>query len=115
MEWVMKHSRIWVYLALLFSPDLARAQSENASDSTELIRALLARVEQLEKRVAELEGRPGPSAVAAQPAVAAVGPATPPPETAAVVPNQVAEAPQVHMGHGGMRPMSVPSTHIAGF
>ena len=111
----MKHSRVWVCLALLFSPDLARAQAANPSDSTALIRALLARVEQLEKRVAELEGRPvSLAAPAPRPPVEAAEPATRAPETVAG-PNQVAEAPPVHMGHGGMTPMSVPSTHIAGF
>jgi len=108
----MKHSRVWMYLALLFSPDLARAQSANPSDSTELIRALLARVEHLEKRVAELEGRAGPSAPGAPP-VAAVEPIRVP-DTIAVEPNLV-EAPPVHRGHGGMTELSVPSTHIAGF
>src|SRR3984893_2937027 len=97
----MRYLWIWVCLALLFPPDLARAQSANPSDSTDLVRALLARVEQLEKRVAELEGRPLSSAPAAQPPVAAPEPAV--------------RAPQVHMGHGGVTQMSVPSTHIAGF
>src|ERR1700730_5034514 len=118
----MRYLWIWVCLALLFPPDLARAQSANPSDSTDLVRALLARVEQLEKRVAELEGRPLSSAPAAQPPVAApepavraAEPATRAPDTVTAGPNQVAEAPQVHMGHGGVTQMSVPSTHIAGF
>jgi hypothetical protein len=109
----MKYSRVWVCLSLLFVPAVARAQSANSSDSTDLIRALLSRVEQLEKRVAELEGRPGPSAPA-QPAVAVAEPATRAPDTVPAGPNQVAEAPQVHMGHG-MPQMTAPSTHIAGF
>jgi hypothetical protein len=98
----MKYWRVWVCLSLLFAPAVARAQPANPSDSTDLVRALLARVERLEKRVAELEGRPGPSAPSARPPVAAAEPAV------------AAAAPQVHMGHG-MPQMTAPSTHIAGF
>src|SRR6476660_965029 len=94
MERLMKYSRIWLWLGLLFAPAAVRAQPANSSDSTELVKALLDRVEQLEKRVAELEGRSGPPAPAAQPAVAAAEPATTAPATAAS-PNPVAEAPQV--------------------
>src|SRR5579859_5233493 len=115
MEWVMKYSRIWVWL--LLSP-VVRAQSANASDQAELVRALLSRVEQLEKRVAELEGRSGVPAPSAQPAIAAAepAPAAKPPEPEAAGPNQVTAAPQVHVGHGGGMPdMTAPSTHIAGF
>jgi hypothetical protein len=121
MEWLMKYSRVWVYLGLLFAPVVASAQPATSSDSTELVKALLARVEQLEKRVAELEGRPGPTGPAVQPGVAAAQPATVTepaaraPDTAAAGPNQVAETPQVHIRHGGMPEMNVPSTHIAGF
>ena len=117
----MKYSRISVCLALLFAPVVVRAQSAGASDSAELVRALLTRVEQLEKRVAELEGRSGAPTTAPQPAIAAAepavaAPAAKVPETAAAGPNQVAEGPHVHMGHGGGMPdMTAPSTHIAGF
>jgi len=117
----MKYSRLWVCLVALFAPAMVRAQAANASDSAELVRALLARVEQLEKRVAELEGRSGAPAPAAQPATAAAqppvaAPAAQAPETAAAGPSQVAAAPQVHMGHGGGMPdMTAPSTHLAGF
>jgi hypothetical protein len=115
MERLMKYSRVWVCLGLLFAPAVVRAQPANSSDSTELVKALLDRVEQLEKRVAELEGRSGPAAPAAQPAVAAAEPATAAPATATAGSNQVAEAPPVHMGHGRIPQMTVPSTHIAGF
>ncbi|HXI39010.1 MAG TPA: hypothetical protein VNH83_03485 [Bryobacteraceae bacterium] len=116
----MKYLRMCVCLSLLLSPAVVHAQPATASDSAELVRALLSRVEQLEKRVAELEGRSGTpapvaqSATGASPAVSA--PAAQPPETAAAGPNQVASAPQVHMGHGGRMPdMNAPSTHLAGF
>src|SRR5437762_296907 len=46
-------------LVTIISPAVVRAQAANSSDSAELIRALLSRVEHLEKRVAELEGRSG--------------------------------------------------------
>src|SRR5258708_2916164 len=121
MERVMKYSRTWVCLSLLISPALVRAQPANSSDSAELIRALLSRVEQLEKRVAELEGRSGtpgpatpPAITAAQPAVAA--PAAQAAETAAAEPNPVASAPQGHMLHGSGRPdITSSSTRLAGF
>src|SRR5438477_3625638 len=80
MEWLMKYLWVWLSLSLLFSP-AARAQPANSSDSTDMIRALLARVEQLEKRVAELEGRPGVPAPAAQPVTAAAEPANRAPDT----------------------------------
>ncbi len=106
----MKHSR-WLVCLWLLWPAVICAQSANSSDSAEMIRALLNRVEQLEKRVAELEGRPGQSAVAppaaAQPPTEAAPPATP-------EPSQVVAAPQTHMGHG-VTEMLAPSTHIAGF
>src|SRR5437868_2272689 len=114
MEWLMKYLWVWLSLSLLFSP-AARAQPANSSDSTDMIRALLARVEQLEKRVAELEGRPGVPAPAAQPVTAAAEPANRAPDTIPTGANQVAEAPPAHMGHGGIPQISVPSTHIAGF
>ena len=111
----MKHLRIWVCLSLLFAPAVVSAQPASTSDSADLVRALLNRVEQLEKRVAELEGRSGTPAPSGQPAVAAAAPAITAPETAAAHPNQIAEGPQVHMGHGRTSEMNVPSTHIAGF
>jgi len=111
----MKYSQAWVCLWLMFSPAGARAQAATPSDSADLIRALLARVEQLEKRVAELEGRSGPSVPAAQTAATAVEPAAASLDTAAAGPGQATEAPHVHVGRGGMQETSGPSTHIAGF
>src|SRR5713101_6441078 len=112
MELLMRYSRIFICTWLVLSPALVCAQTTNSADSGELIRALLARVEQLEKRVAELEGRPGaPVAAAPQPGPAVAEAAAP----NAAAPNQVVAAPEVHLGHGGAGPMTVPATHIAGF
>src|SRR6266576_3482217 len=106
----MNYSRIWVCLSLLFAPAVVCAQPASTADSTDLVRALLNGVDQLEKRVAELEGRSGTPSPAGQPAVAAAEPAAAPattaPETVAAHPNQIAEGPQVHMGHGGAPQMT---------
>jgi hypothetical protein len=104
-----------VCFSLLLSPAVVCAGSNGSDDSAEMIRALLARVEHLEKRVAELEGRSNPSAPApaasAQPGDAPlVAPAAPETPTA-----QAVAAPQVHTGHMGMPQMTELSTHLAGF
>src|SRR5579872_6796263 len=109
-SWSMRFARIVVCLSLLSLPAIVGAQSPGSNDSAEMIRALLARVDQLEKRVAELEGR-SPSALApaapSRPAAAAVvAPAAP--ETATV---SVSAEPQIHSG----MPLGMPATHIAGF
>ena len=106
----MRFPRIVICFSLLSLPAIVGAQSPGSNDSAEMIRALLARVDQLEKRVAELEGR-SPSALApaapSQPGAAAVvAPAAP--ETATV---SVAAEPQIHSG----MPLGMPATHIAGF
>ena len=106
----MRFARIVVCFSLLSLPAIVGAQSPGSNDSAEMIRALLARVDQLEKRVAELEGR-SPSALApaapSRPAAAAVvAPAAP--ETATV---SVSAEPQIHSG----MPLGMPATHIAGF
>ena len=99
-------------ISLLVSPARLCAQANSSNDSAELIRALLARVDQLEKRVAELEGRSG-SAVAPAPAVPQPSAAVvaPPPEAR---PPQAPVGPDIHGGHMGS-PETGPSTHIAGF
>jgi hypothetical protein len=100
----MRHIVIVTCFALLVSPVLC-AEATHSNDSSELIRALLARVEQLEKRVAELEGRSSPSAAATpQPAPAAAAATAP-----------LAAEPADHMGHMGQGEMTTPSTHLAGF
>ena len=110
----MRFARIVICSSLLSSPALVCAQSAASNDSAEMIRALLARVELLEKRVAELEGRPGPSAstppAPSEPVAAPV--AAPPAPEVATVP--AAAGPQIHGGHMGM-PLGMPATHIAGF
>jgi hypothetical protein len=114
---MMNNSVVFLWLGLLVMPAVVCAQVSNSGDSSELIRSLLGRIEQLEKRVAELETHSSPSvstpAAVPQAGVAASEAAlAEPPVTAA--PNQEAEPPQVHLRHGGM-PESAPSTHIAGF
>jgi hypothetical protein len=110
----MRFTAIIACLLLLLSPAAACAQTPGANDSAEMIRALLARVDQLEKRVAELEGRPSLSASAPAPApqpgeAAAVSSAPPIPA------QQVAAGPPTHTMDMGMSQMTEPSTHIAGF
>ena len=100
--------------SVLLSPTMVCAQTTNPNDSGELIRALLARVDQLEKRVAELEGRSSPSVstpAALQPGAAAA--VAPPAPEAPTQPHAL--GPDVHLGHMGSPQMTVPSTHIAGF
>jgi len=109
----MKFARIVICCSLLSSPALVCAQSAASNDSAEMIRALLARVEQLEKRVAELEGRPLSALAPAAPPEPVAAPVLPPaaPEVATV---PVAAEPQLHSGHMGM-PLGMPATHLAGF
>jgi hypothetical protein len=65
---------LFLITAMLFAVSLARGQDTPATDQTEQIKNLLARVEALEKQVAELKAAPAaPSAPAA--AVAPVNPA----------------------------------------
>ena len=114
MEWRMRSTVLPVCFLLLLSQTMVCAQATNPNDPSELIRALLARVDQLEKRVAELEGRspsPAVSAPAVQPGPEAVVGRTPAEPTT----QQVALGPDVHGGHMGSPQMNAPSTHIAGF
>ncbi|PYT30137.1 MAG: hypothetical protein DMG58_15030, partial [Acidobacteria bacterium] len=104
----MKYLRIWVCLSLLFAPAVVSAQPASTSDSADLVRALLNR------RFITGSGCKPRSAVRKW-CSSAAAPVTTAPETAAAHPNQVAEAPPVHMGSGRMPEMNVPSTHIAGF
>ena len=116
MKLLMKSSMILICLGLLRMPPPVLAQSPNSAESNELIKALLARVEQLEKRVAELEGRPAPSpAPAPEPpeAVAQPQPAVAPSQPEAP-PSQPEPAPQIHIGHPDEQG-SAPLSHIAGF
>src|SRR5690242_21875815 len=110
----MRFSGMAVCFSRLFSPAVVCAGSNGSDDSAEMIRALLARVEHLEKRVAELEGRSNPSAVASsapQPGDAPlVAPAAPETPTA-----QAVAAPQVHTGHMGMPQITELSTHLSVF
>ncbi len=98
-----------VLVFLLGVPLTVRAQATNPVDQTALIQALLARIEQLEKRVAELESSPKDTAK-----VAVVDPVAP----AAVSAKPLAE--RVHQEHQGqtesvaLQP-TYPSLKIAGF
>ncbi|HKV61740.1 MAG TPA: porin [Candidatus Acidoferrum sp.] len=106
---------LFVILVLLFAAGLARGQDTPVSDQTEQIKALLARVELLEKQVAELKAASAATAGApAPPAAAPVSPA-PSAETAR-------QAPQMHE-HTGQMPQEAmqqlethyPSLQIRGF
>jgi len=110
----MRSTVLIVCFSVLLSQNMVRAQAANPNDSAELVRALLARVDQLEKRVAELEGRsipPVPAPAATQPVPApAVAQTAPAP---AAQPESV--GPDIHAGHMGSLQGIAPSTHIAGF
>ncbi len=110
----MRSTVLIACFSMLLSQNVVRAQASNPNDSAELIRALLDRVDQLEKRVAELEGRSNPpvsAPPAPQPAPsAAVAQTAPAPVTQPAV-----MGPDVHAGHMGTLQSIVPSTHIAGF
>jgi hypothetical protein len=49
------HRRLLILILVALSPGMARGQTAAAPDQTEVVKALLERVEQLEKRVSELE------------------------------------------------------------
>ena len=55
------HRRLIVIVGLFLAAGAARGQSSPTPDQTEQVKALLERVQQLEKRVAELEARQGTS------------------------------------------------------
>ncbi len=77
--------RLWecVLLFLVGAPLMAGAPATNSASSEEVIQALLARVEQLEKRVAELESARGVARVAlAEAAAPQQAPPQPPAESA---------------------------------
>jgi len=110
----MRSTALVACFSMLLSQNMVRAQASNPNDSAELIRALLARVDQLEKRVAELEGRSSPpvsASPAPQPAPSAAVAQTAP---APPIPQEVL-GPDVHAGHMGSLQNIAPSTHIAGF
>src|SRR6266852_3846098 len=110
----MRSTVLIVCFSVLLSQNMVRAQATKPNDSAEVVRAILARVDQLEKRVAELEGRSSPpvsAPPAPQPAPsAAVAQTAPAPVTQPAV-----MGPDVHAGHMGTLQSIVPSTHIAGF
>lgn len=117
MKLLMKSSMILICLGLLRMPAPVFAQAPNSAESNDLIKALLARVEQLEKRVAELEGRPAPSPAPAPEPPEAVAPPQPPeapPSPPEAPPSQPDAVPQVHRGHPDEQG-SAPVSHIAGF
>jgi hypothetical protein len=102
--------------AMLFATNFARGQDAAATDQTEQIKALLARVELLEKQVAELKAT----------RVASVGQAAPPAEATVNRPS-AAQPPSVQTAqmpeHGGQLPQETmqqlethyPSLQIRGF
>jgi hypothetical protein len=106
---------LFVILVLLFSAGLARGQDTPVSDQTEQIKALLARVELLEKQVAELKAASAATAGATAPPAAAPISSAPSAETAR-------QAPQMHE-HTGQVPQEAmqqmethyPSLQIRGF
>src|SRR4051794_5177552 len=89
----------WLFAAT----PLVRAQQRNTASDAELIQSLLTRIEQLEKRVADLEGPKASAAAQAQPP----SPAAPPP-----TPQQMAD-----MTHAVVEPApeAGPNLKIAGF
>ena len=104
---------------MIFAGSIAWAQSPPPADQTEQIRLLLERVQQLEKRVAELETKPVAAVAAATPAAApALAPAktevaetTPPPVPAPAHQHDTAEAP----ASAGQLEIHYPSLQIRGF
>ena len=110
--------RLWFFMAgMLFAASFARGQDAAATDQTEQIKALMARVELLEKQVAELKAArvaaAAPASAAPTPAMVNPAPATGPP---AVQSAQMAE-------HSGQLPQETmqqlethyPSLQIRGF
>lgn len=110
----MRFAWIVVGLSLLLPPVVVGAQSAGSDDSAEMIRALLARVEHLEKRVAELEGRSTSDSAPARPSQPTAAPVVEPaaPEATTV---QVVAEPRGHGMHMGTPEMGMPATHLAGF
>lgn len=102
--------------AMLFATNFARGQDAAATDQTEQIKALLARVELLEKQVAELKATRVASVVQAAPPAEAT---TNPPSAAQPPSVQTAPMPE----HGGQLPQETmqqlethyPSLQIRGF
>src|SRR5260370_42652411 len=107
----MRSTVLIVCFSVLLSQNMVRAQAANPNDSAELVRALLARVDQLEKRVAELEGRsipPVPAPAATQPVPApAVAQTAPTPAT-----QPESARPDIHPRHIASLQGTAPSTHI---
>ena len=101
---------------LLFCASLARGQDAPASDQAEQIKALLARVELLEKQVAELKAAQGASAApTAPPPAATLNPAPstePPARQAAPMPEHAGQIPQEAMQQ---LETHYPSLQIRGF
>jgi len=120
----MRSSRKFGCLLLLFSPAVIYGQTADAADSKELIRALLNRIDQLEKRVADLESHSATAAAPApQNAPAVPNPPAPqdqlavvqpPPEQAPEAPPQPAPPPRMTGEHPGMTGV-MPAMHLQGF
>jgi hypothetical protein len=120
-----------VLLASLLAARSSAAQSSSGSDEAVLIQKLMDRIDQLERRVSELEGEkragviaaPSAAATAQTQASAATPPAAPTPAVAAAAPVQ---PPPAESAMGGMQhpdhqiaaqsaDMTYPSLHVAGF
>src|SRR3990172_12715131 len=93
----MKNQWKWAILLLLGIPLSAGAQGTGSASQAELIGALLARIQKLESRVAELENRPGVSRPASHVMLASMESAIPagaglesPPTSAQTLPGQEA-------------------------
>ena len=113
----MKLSLMFLGGSMLSIPALA--QTAAPADSSQLIRELMARIDRLEKRVAELESRESAAPPSTPAAIEAAAPAPPqeaaPAAPAQPAPTQVVAEPQAPSGHPGMPQMTAPSPRIEGF
>jgi len=110
----MRYGLTLMCVSMLSFPARVYGQTANSAQSDEMIRALLDRIDRLEKRVAELESH---SSAAAAPA-----PAPEPGATVAQLPAVAAQpeaapipVPAGPHAHSGMPDMGGPSPHIEGF
>jgi len=114
----MRYSLAFLCLLLQSMPAVSRAQAATPAESSEMVRALLDRIDRLEKRVAELESRsgaPGASTPTAPEAAAPVTQEAAKPNPAEAAPSQLVAEPQMTSGHAGMPQMTAPSPRIEGF
>jgi hypothetical protein len=110
-EIVMKRSLVGVCL-LLAAAASVYAQTAEAAPTAEIVQKLLARIEQLEKRVTELESRP--QAQAAPVTERAQQPETPPAETRPPLPPLTIHEHQ-RMAEASQTPPPSPTLKLAGF